>query len=675
MTSGVVARRRGMRRAARLAASIAVTGTLAGCIEPLPPFVEGSLHLTVVTTGGDFDLDGYTLRLDGAPLADLDVNQTLRLEALSVGAHTVELAGVAPNCTVEGDNPRTVTIDDGATVDVSFDVTCVVTGLWIVITSTGADLPPTYTITVDGGAGVAAPANSSALVSRMSAGSHTALLTNVPPNCTVAGSNPVVVSVSNGETVIVSFIVSCGYATAAIAVSAATTGNDLPTADYQLRRGGDPAGVLEPNGTVVLEGVAAGSHDVELLDVPTNCVVDGDNPVTASVTSGGEVRDTAAVAFSVSCASVGTIVVSTTTSGLDVPRRAYALLVDGIPVDSVLTSGSRIIDGFVGGEHAVELTNVPSNCSVAGANPVMATVTTDGTARDTTDVAFDVACTTAWGLAFTRSAWAEGGQAPAIHMARADGSDVAFFAWGSAGAWSPDGSRLVFAACVWSDPYYYYYYYYYPTTCNPSGLSVSGTDSSSVRPITTDVADTDPTWRPDGAKIAFSRRGQLQQIDADGTDLARIPLPLEVRSASQPAWSPDGSTLAFTCEVEATNLDICAVRPDGTGFVRLTDALDREAGPAWRPDGSSIAFTATPSGATSQIALVAPDGSGQTVLSTAIGALRPAWTSDGTSLAFVGVECNIYSGCRTVGLYRVGADGSELTQLTSQADDAPAWRP
>ena len=43
---------------------------------------------------------------------------------LQPGAYSVELRGVASNCTVSGSNPRPVTVTIGATADAAFAVTC-----------------------------------------------------------------------------------------------------------------------------------------------------------------------------------------------------------------------------------------------------------------------------------------------------------------------------------------------------------------------------------------------------------------------------------------------------------------------------------------------------------------------------------------------------------------------
>ena len=661
-----------LRKSPFVSALTLLAAVSVGCSDgPFRPFTTGALRVLVETTGGDLDLDGYVLTVDGAA-SPIAINGALRFEDLDEGLHGVALAGLAPNCAVLGDNPRDVLVEAGATVDAAFSIVCAATGVWIVITTTGLDLPTSFGVSLDAAPPTTIPANSSASISRLAAGAHSVALSGVGDNCTVAGSNPLSVDLTSGQTLVVSFTVSCTASTANIVVSTATSGLDLPTSAYVLRVDGNTAGSVASNGSVVIGGLPGGDRTVELAAVPANCAVADPNPVTVGLATGGMTRDTADVAFTISCVRSGSIEVITATSGFDRPRGDYSVRLDDVIEDSVPSGGSMVIDGVLPGDHTVELAAVPTNCMVVGGNPVTVAVTTSDVTRDTAQVAFEVDCAKVWGLAFTRVRPGDDGEAPAIYVARADGSDTAFVAWGNEADWSPDGASLAFAACNWSSYYGYYGDYW---SCYPTGLSIAGTESPDVTALTSDASDTDPSWRPDGAKIAFARGGRLYLIDSDGSALAPVPLPAAVGAAFHPSWSPDGSTLALTCELEAGNSDICLVKPDGTGFLRLTDDPGREARPAWRPNGSSIAFTATALGGATEIALVAPDGSGLTRLSPGTGALRPAWSTDGATLAFVGITCNIYSGCRTLGLFRMNADGTGVTQLTAAGDDAPAWRP
>ena len=82
-----------------------------------------SIEVTTVTTGSSPDPDGYTVTVDvGTPQA-IASNATLALEGLAVGTHSVALSGIAGNCHLDGDNPRTVEVVQGSTT-VTFDLTC-----------------------------------------------------------------------------------------------------------------------------------------------------------------------------------------------------------------------------------------------------------------------------------------------------------------------------------------------------------------------------------------------------------------------------------------------------------------------------------------------------------------------------------------------------------------------
>ena len=90
--------------------------------EPL----QGSLLVDVETTGDCPDPDGYMVTPDDDPAWGMAVatNGIVLFEGLAAGEHTVELSGVASNCTLEGQNPRTVWVEGGSIVRVTFRVTC-----------------------------------------------------------------------------------------------------------------------------------------------------------------------------------------------------------------------------------------------------------------------------------------------------------------------------------------------------------------------------------------------------------------------------------------------------------------------------------------------------------------------------------------------------------------------
>ena len=106
------------------AALVLVALTACDDDDPAAPST-GEIEVTVATTGDGTDDDGYVVSLDDDEVTeDVEVDDTITLENVDDGSHTVELTDVAANCTVDGTNPRTVTVESGEQTDVTFNVAC-----------------------------------------------------------------------------------------------------------------------------------------------------------------------------------------------------------------------------------------------------------------------------------------------------------------------------------------------------------------------------------------------------------------------------------------------------------------------------------------------------------------------------------------------------------------------
>ncbi len=90
---------------------------------PGSPEGEGTLRVTAATSGETPDPDGYILSIADFTHRTI-ASETIDVPGVPAGARTLELSGLAPNCTVEGDNPRVVTVTDDETVTVTFDISC-----------------------------------------------------------------------------------------------------------------------------------------------------------------------------------------------------------------------------------------------------------------------------------------------------------------------------------------------------------------------------------------------------------------------------------------------------------------------------------------------------------------------------------------------------------------------
>lgn len=84
----------------------------------------GAARIVTVTTGKTLDPDGYTATVDGGSAMSLSVNDTLVVTDLNAGTHLVDLGGIASNCAVAADNPLSVAVTAGDTVDAAFAVSC-----------------------------------------------------------------------------------------------------------------------------------------------------------------------------------------------------------------------------------------------------------------------------------------------------------------------------------------------------------------------------------------------------------------------------------------------------------------------------------------------------------------------------------------------------------------------
>src|SRR5436190_284256 len=506
---------------------------------PLVP-TSGAIRIVLTTIGADPDADGYAVTLDGAAPRTVGVNGTLVLRDLGTGAHSVTLAGLAANCTAGGENPRAVTVRAGDTLQVAFAVVCVaVTGtIEIKAATSGADVDPDgYTVQVDGGTTAALAVSGTTRFEGLSAGSHTVTMAGAAANCPIAADNPRTVNVTTGavtrDTARTKFQVTCGAATGSIQVTTATSGIDLDPNGYAMQIDGGSLRLLLGAGTVTIDGLAGGDHSVVLSGAAGNCTV-------------GVTRDTARTTFRVSCvAATGSIQVTTATAGMDLDPDGYTVLLDNGQQRPLGDNGTTVIEGVSAGDHSVILFGAVGNCALAGNNPRTVHVTTGGSTRDTVRTTFQLTCVRVEKIAFQSGASVD--QA-IIAVAYADGSNTVTLARGTGPSWSPDGTKIAFAAIDYYCDYYYYDCYYYPV-----GLAVMSSDGSGLVFLTNEASDAQPTWSPDGTRIAFisSRNGRsgVYVLNAGvPTLLTNTP-----RAVSKPAWSPDGTRLAFTCEVDSGN--------------------------------------------------------------------------------------------------------------------------
>src|SRR5205823_4406212 len=176
-------------------------------------------------------------------------------------------------------------------------------------------------------------------------------------------------------------------------------------------------------------------------------------------------------------------------------------------------------------------------------------------------------------------------------------------------------------------------------------------------------------------RIAFDCGNDVCVANVDGSNVRN--LTNRPGAEFDPTWAPDGSRVAYRDSRRGINNDdeIFVVDADGSGRRNLTRNRDNDWGPAWSPDGRLIAFNSSRDGPP-QLYVMRPNGSGVRRI-TSLEGEYPAWSPDGRRLAFMSAEPGAQGSDPNYDVFTVNLDGTALTQLTEWPgeDGWPAWSP
>jgi TolB protein len=180
----------------------------------------------------------------------------------------------------------------------------------------------------------------------------------------------------------------------------------------------------------------------------------------------------------------------------------------------------------------------------------------------------------------------------------------------------------------------------------------------------------DPAWSPDGKWIAFSMRGDIWKVPAEGGEA--IALTRGPAYHFEPAWSPDSSRLALSMDIDG-NLDIGTVSADGGAVERVTTDPRVDVEPAWSRDGAALYFVTARGGNFDIYRYRFGDKSETPFISGPRDQIQPAESPDGTRLAYVSpVQGRLGTG----GLWVKPVGGGDPTLVHYEETEyraRPAW--
>jgi hypothetical protein len=206
-------------------------------------------------------------------------------------------------------------------------------------------------------------------------------------------------------------------------------------------------------------------------------------------------------------------------------------------------------------------------------------------------------------------------------------------------SWSPNGLKLAFV----------------------QGGAIKTCTVSSCAPAATGATGTQPVWSPDGLKIAYVSGSNIHVWTLAGStdiDLAQ--------AGTDPSWSSDGTQIVFTQGGAIARMPSASA---GSVTFITTTGVSGSSQPAWSPDGSSIAFQSSSSGHNHIYVVSAPSGGSVTQVTSVStdDETAPSWSPDSTEIVYANASLGIRSVAKAAG----GGWGVPVVHTSTATDLTP----